>query len=117
MTASEGVEIVCFPVDCVRCAIEATQVSGSHRASTGSPVPSVESCLGLTGVKIASARQILTLRQGGELSVNSTVELRHLNPGDIHPLPPLLSARCAVRGLKALAIDAQGLILLVDCQP
>ncbi|MDA8411318.1 MAG: hypothetical protein M0001_13145 [Treponema sp.] len=50
----------------------------------------------------------------GAIEVERPVELVAIAPENLHPLPPALTARCAIRGLKALSIGGGGLLILLD---
>jgi hypothetical protein len=116
--AEDGIEMVCFQAGNHRCAIEARLVLGSRAApagAAGAAAPAVEARFGLPEAP-AGPRQVLMLRQpaGSEFAVGPAIELRRFAFAAIHPLPPLIAARCAVRGLKGLAIEGRDLVLLVD---
>lgn len=113
-------EIVRFASGPWRVGIEARHVRGARLAApgaqaldiaplpVGSPVPGVPlQCLSIA------------LPQGlAELTVRGPVELVHMPTACIHPLPAVLAARCALPGLRALALgegDAQP-TLLCDAQ-
>jgi hypothetical protein len=63
-------------------------------------------------------QQQLTLTIGtqytADIGVNSTISLQTLTVNNIHPLPPLLAARCQLHGVKALALSEKVLRLLID---
>jgi len=48
------------------------------------------------------------------IAVTPPVELRRFEAAAIHPLPPLVAARCRLAALLALALDGEGAILLLD---
>ena len=50
----------------------------------------------------------------GALVVEAPVELVSVEVEDIHPLPQALAARCAIRGLRALARRGEGFLLVLD---
>jgi len=49
-----------------------------------------------------------------EFLIGAAAELYSVAADNIHPLPPLLAARCVVRGLRALALAAGETMLLID---
>lgn len=109
-------EVVTFFAGGQRCAVAAQQVSALRPDSDG--CPELDPLLGLQQQgKVASSRQALTLRlpQGEiEFSVASPVELREMDIGAIHPLPDMILARTQLRGLRALALEPDGLTLIFD---
>jgi hypothetical protein len=50
----------------------------------------------------------------GSIEVEAPVELISVAPEDIHPLPPALASRCAIRGLKALVRRGEAFLLVLD---
>lgn len=119
--ASSGtLEVVTFFAGGQRCAVEARQVRASR------PLPgddresyqAIDPLLGLPeGEQACSPSQILTIRlpeNDVELSVTTPVQLRELELNTIHPLPDLLAVRTSLRGLRALALDEDGLTLIFD---
>lgn len=119
-TSSGMLEVVTFFAGGHRCAIEARQVRASRplACENSESYPAIEPLLGLPEQSNAcSPRQVLTLRQPEadvELSVATPVELRALGLDAIHPLPDLLAARTSLRGLRALALESDRLILIFD---
>lgn len=115
-------EVVTFFAGGRRCAVEARQVRGSRAFSTprDESFPAIDALLGLPEqVRDCAVRQVLTLRQPEsgtytELTVLAPVELRELRCDAIHPLPDLLAARNRLHGLRALALEADGLTLIFD---
>lgn len=80
-------------------------------------VLSLETLLGLNEHD-ATPQQQLTLTIGDQYSVDITIScdmmLQTLAISDIHPLPPLLAARCTLNGLAAFAQLENRLILIID---
>jgi len=49
--------------------------------------------------------------------VGEPVELREIPYGDIHPLPPLLAARCRVPGVRAIIWEGENSPCVLICRP
>jgi hypothetical protein len=115
-------DMVIFHAGNHRCAVEARQVRASRPLDGHGGVPALESLLGLPepGPEKADspgARLMLLMRHpGGDfpLSVRAPLQMQAMAASAIHPLPPLLAARTRIRGLRALALEAEGMTLLVD---
>lgn len=111
-------DMVVFHAGTYRCAVEARQVRASRPLAASGGVPALESLLGLPEpADPPSARLMLLIRHPeGDfpLSVRAPVQMQAMAASAIHPLPPLLAARTRVRGLRALALEAEGMTLLVD---
>jgi hypothetical protein len=73
---------------------------------------------GATGFDLANApTQLLFIKQAQHdhaMQVNTPIEIINLPANAIHPLPPLLAARCQLRGLRALALHNAQLIPLFN---
>jgi len=95
--------------------IEAGQIGGSRRCEPAdAATPALAALLDLPGGD-SGDRQVLALKaSGGEIRVAGPVELRALPAACIHPLPPLLAARCRLPGLRAVALEHGRLVLLID---
>ena len=113
-------DMVVFHTGNHRCAVEARQVRASRPLDGYGGVPALESLLGLPEPEKADspgARLMLLMRHpGGDfpLSVRAPLQMQAMAASAIHPLPPLLAARTRLRGLRALALEAEGMTLLVD---
>lgn len=112
-----SLEMVVFRAAGHRCAIEARLVRGSRLPSSDretATIASIESRLGLEDPS-EKPRLILELRTppGTSVAVRSEVEVRRLPHAILHPLPPLVAARTRLLGLKGLALEPDGLTLLV----
>jgi hypothetical protein len=113
----QGLEVVMVTIGAGRFGLEMSRVATLHPVLDGTAVlPSFE---GLVGVAVsdASPRRCLVLKAGGErlaIGVDGEVSIARLPTRSIHPVPPLLAARTALRGLKALAVDPQGVIAIID---
>lgn len=120
--APDTLEIVAFTIGGHRVGIEARQVRATRRAVAGeSGYPSIESLVGMPphcGQDIA--RQLLVFKNQGAdiaLDVAAPAQLKNLELAAICPLPPLIAARHRFHGLRALALEADGVRLLLDIQP
>lgn len=115
-------DMVVFHVGNHRCAVEARQVRASRPLDGHDGVPALESLLGLPEpgpekTDSPGARLMLLMRHpDGEfpLSVRAPLQMQAMAASAIHPLPPLLAARTRIHGLRALALEAEGMTLLVD---
>ena len=113
----EGIEVVVVTTGAGRFGLEMSRVAALHPAQEDAvDLPSFE---GLVGVATsgASPRRCLVLKAGGkglDVGVDGDVSIARLPACSIHPVPPLLAARTALRGLKALGVDPHGVIAIVD---
>lgn len=117
-------DMVVFHTGNHRCAVEARQVRASRPLDGHGGMPTLESLLGLPepepGPEKAGSpgvRLMLLMRHpDGDfpLSVRAPLQMQAMAASAIHPLPPLLAARTRLRGLCALALEAEGMTLLVD---
>ena len=105
-----ALDVVVFAAGGHRFGIEALYVRAQRAGTDG---PSAPSLPGLPG--LAAGQDCVLLQIGDRLvAVTPPVELCRLDAATIHPLPPLLAARCRLRALRAVAVDAAGVILLLD---
>lgn len=107
--------VVRFDAGGFRFAVEASQVRGM-RANVGDDrlAQNAETLIGLEK-DTAQARKWLSIgRNGIFVEVAEPVGLDAIPTGRIYPLPRLVSARLALRGIRALALDSTGATLLVD---
>ncbi|MFN3077620.1 MAG: hypothetical protein ABT940_12200 [Alphaproteobacteria bacterium] len=112
-------DVVRFTAGGFRFAMEARWVRSMRRAdpSDASGTVSVETLLGPLSPDAATARRELTVDLGGRtisLSVGDPVTLDRIVPGQVFELPTLVAARTSLRGVRGLALDEQGVVLLVD---
>ncbi|MEI6414646.1 MAG: hypothetical protein WCP34_10370 [Pseudomonadota bacterium] len=124
--APASLTLVTFGAGTLRCAVEPYQVAALSLASLDAPrddeghaLPArhAGTLLGLPGPHIATGHQLRMRHPAGlfALDVGEPVALRVFPPDAIHPLPPLLAARCRLPFLRALALDpTTGLILILD---
>ena len=113
----DALEVVSFFAAGFRCAVEAGQVRTQLAAQHFATAPSAEQLLGLPGGETPSARRVLLMKHpAGDypVTVSDPVELLELRIDAIYPLPPLIAARTTLRGLRGLALGAEGVTLLVD---
>lgn len=114
-------DVVLFSAGEWRAGFEARLVRSSRPAAADASGEEIETLLGLAPCATALPRQSLLLKQAQgarELLVGAPVELASLPASRIHPLPPLLAARCKLHGLRALALtnNAGSAILLLDME-
>lgn len=113
----EVLEVVAFSAGGYRCAVEAGQVRTQLAVAPAAAAPSAEQRLGLPGGEAPGACRILLMKHPeGDypVTVSEPVELLGLRVDAIYPLPPLIAARTTLRGLRGLALGAEGVTLLVD---
>ena len=103
-------------------AVEAAQVRTQLPAVQYDEASSVEHILGLQGEKMQNplSRRVLLMKcEAGDyaVTVSEPVELRSLEVSAIYPLPSLIAARSTIEGIRGLAIDSNGVTVLVDIFP
>ncbi|CAK0762432.1 conserved hypothetical protein [Gammaproteobacteria bacterium] len=108
--------LVSFGVGTLRCAVEAHQVATLSLATPDTTRDHAGQLLELPGPYPATGRQLQMYHPAGcfVLDVDEPVILQTLPHDAIHPLPPLLAARNRLPFLRALALDATGLMLILD---
>jgi hypothetical protein len=109
-------ELVLFKAGQYRFGVESASVRSSGELP-GHHIASIESLLALSCSSGYSRRHCLTIKgnsQDYEISVAAPLELCSIPVEIIHPLPAVLSARCKLPGLRALAVCDNGLTLLVE---
>ncbi|OAN53950.1 hypothetical protein A6A04_13755 [Paramagnetospirillum marisnigri] len=116
MTAEASLAVVTFVAAGTRFAMPSRQVAAMHPLDgIVSTTPSIEDLLGLPREAAAGCLLVLRLKQGEvAIQVPGEVGLRELAAETIHPLPPLVAACSRIAGLAALAVDPDGVILLVE---
>lgn len=100
----------------------AEQVAAAHtlttQAKTDANTLALEDLLGLKATQQPTIQQCLTLKIGAQytaqISISSDISLISLALEAIQPLPALLAARCRLKGVSALTISDNQLMLLVD---
>jgi len=109
-------ELVLFKAGQHCFGVEASQVRGSQELPDHG-ISCIESLLSLSGDDTGNRRQCLTVKgddQDYEISVAAPFELTAVPIEAIHPLPPAITARCKLPGLRGLAVTGAALTLLVD---
>ncbi len=109
MAHEQTLAIVSFAAGAHRFAAEACQIDAlvDEQAAT-----TIEALLGVPQLGAAHRR---CLRLGAQrVAVGEPVELRALPTDQLHPLPELVARRIAIAGVRALALEADGALLLVD---
>jgi hypothetical protein len=111
MGEDQVLEIVSFSAAGHRFAVEAAQISGMLDREPDAAL-TVESLMGLPSVKNG---QRYWLRVAGRcVEVGGSVDLRIVPAATIYSLPELVAARLQIKGIRALAQEPGGAILLVD---
>ncbi|MEO5372652.1 MAG: hypothetical protein H7840_00055 [Alphaproteobacteria bacterium] len=94
------------------------QPPSSAASPAGAEAVTLESLLGSL-VPDASRRRWLVVKTGlaeRVISVAEPVVLDTIAADRVFPLPPLVAARLAFNGVRALALDPSGVLFLVDLQ-
>lgn len=102
-------EVVVFTAGGARFAIEAGRV----RALLSRPLADSMAAEALLRLSMAGGDRRWLDLGGVCLEVSDPVTLTSLSADDIHPLPPLLAARLTIPGVRALAFDAHGVIMVL----
>lgn len=112
----DALDIVTFRCGDWRVGGDAQQVRASRPAKAGDEaLADLGGILGLpSGLTVAQVLTIKTAAGDREIRVSGPVELRTVGAKNVYPLPPLLSARTALAGLRALVLEDGALTLLVD---
>lgn len=108
---AEALEIVSFSAGAFRFAVDARQVNRMLDVAPESAV-AIETLLGLPVVEAAHRRCLLVGKHCVEVS--DPINLRLLSFERINPLPELVAARIQINGVRALALDVDGAMLLLD---
>lgn len=113
--SGQTLEVVMFRCGVQRCAVEARLVRASRPLPQDGTPPCLAPRLGLPA-EGGAARQLLVFKHPEAdipYTVTSPVQLRAVPLEHIHPLPALLAATTRIHGLRALILDAEGIVLLV----
>lgn len=111
MAQTDALAIVSFSAGAYRFSVEAQQIDALLDESPEAMV-AVESLLGLPRVDAAQRR---CLRVGEDLiGVSEPVELRSLPIDQLYPLPELIACRISIEGVRALALEENSALLLLD---
>lgn len=119
MSIPAALDVVTFIAGGYRVAVEAGQVRSQLPANPAMAVASAEQLLGLPECEPPDdgSCRILLMKHSTEdvaVMVSGPVELLRLDIEAVYPLPALMAARNTLAGLRGLAVDAQGVVLLVD---
>lgn len=111
--------VVSFMAGGHRYAVEAAQVRVQLSAGLSDTVLTVEQLLGLSCEETqncASRRILLMKHSAGDyaVAVSNPVELHHMEINAIYPLPALILARSTLAGIRGLAMEPEGVTVLVD---
>ena len=112
----ETLDFVVFSAGDWRVGLEARLIRGSSPAPENAAVGEIEAALGLPPTALKTPGQYLQIKRPGvdkTIRVGDPVELVSLPVSAIHPLPALLAARTSLRGLRGLAMPAEGGIFLL----
>lgn len=113
--SGQTLEVVIFRCGAQRCAVEARQVRASRPLPQDSTAPCLAPRIGLPD-EGGAARQLLVFKHPEAdipYTVAPPVQLQAVPLEQIHPLPALLAATTRIHGLRALILDAEGIVLLV----
>ena len=112
-------DVVTFVADGHRFAVEAAQVRTQLPAGEYDSAYSAENILGLPCNQVQNplSRRVLLMKcSEGDyaVTVSEPVELRSLDISVIYPVPSLVAARSTLEGLRGLAMESDGVTLLVN---
>ncbi len=108
----DALEVVSFKAGAFRFAVEARQIEGMLSEMPAAAV-TVESLLGLPLAEGAQ-RRCLRVGVGFCVEVSEPLALRRLPSESLYPLPELVATRIQIKVVKALALEADGVTLLID---
>lgn len=111
MAHAETLAIVSFGAGAYRFAVEAQQIEALLDADAPATL-AIETLLGVPQVDEAH-RRCLCVGQC-RVTVSEPVDLRALPIDRLHPLPELVARRIGIAGVRALALEADDALLLVD---
>lgn len=104
-------EVVSFNAGACRFAVEARQVEALRHAAPASAVEA-EALLDLPARTVAPRRYLRCA--GREVAVSEPVVLRSLPADRIFALPETVARRMRIKGVRAVALEADGATLLID---
>lgn len=111
MAHDETLAIVSFAAGAHRFAVEARQID----ALVDDEAPTTMAIETLLGVPPIGEIRRRCLRAGDyRVTVGEPVELRTLPADQLHPLPELVARRIGIDFVRALALEANGALLLLD---
>lgn len=112
---SAALDVVTFVAGGFRFGVEASKVSVmSSNANQGSI--QAEDLIGLPLASPAQRRWLRTRVQGKTLEVSEPVEIRQFTAAQIFALPQLVATRITLKNVRAVALDQDGIILLLDLE-
>lgn len=113
----QTLQVVSFMARGYRFAVEASWVRSQQAATKNDTAIRAEQLLGLAAGQDSENKRILLIRHvpaDYSILVSEPVTLSDLNLNDLHPLPEMLAARCALNGVRALATVNKGVTVLID---
>ena len=111
MAHAETLAIVSFSAGACRFAVEAQQVD----ALLDDAAPAKVAAEALLGLPPSASAHRRCLRVGDyRVGVSEPVDLRALTVDQFYPLPELVTHRIGIGGVRALALEENGALLLVD---
>ena len=111
MAQADTLAIVSFTAGAYRFSVEAQQIDALLDDTPAAAV-AIEALLGLP---LTEAAQRRCLRVGEDLvGVSEPVELRSLPADHFYPLPELVARRIQIKGVRALALEENSALLLLD---
>ncbi len=116
------IDAVSFTAGGYRFAVEAHQVKGMLVAETdavGTLAPGtlpIETLIGLPPEAGARRRRLVIGHRGDRVEVGEPVEFETLPAQALFALPPAVTTRLTLRGIKGLAILPAGAVLIVDLE-
>lgn len=111
MAEADTLGIVSFTAGDCRFAVEAQQID----ALLDEMPPSMVAVETLLGLPLIAAAQRRCLRVGeNRVGVSEPVDLRALPVDLLYPLPEFVARRIQIKGARALALEEQGALLLLD---
>lgn len=123
-TPSAGLDLVLFHVGGLTCAVEASLVAELRDARTAPPAIALAELLDLapasSGDAPNQARQLCVLQGHRErwFAIDEPVRHQYAPAATLHPLPPLVAARCRIPYVRAVALfetrDAEALAIILD---
>ncbi len=117
LPAERFLDLVIFRAAGHRVGLEAVQVLALVATAGENHARPIEDILNLPCPPADNpVRTFLVLRDGAArrlVAVAPPVELCRVAVSSVHPVPPLIAARTRLAALRALALDATGVILLL----
>lgn len=108
-------DVVSFVAGGFRFAVEANTICSMSSSSAGETMVQAEELIGIP-LQPRTRRRWLSTRQGHALEVSEPVELRRLGAAQIFALPEMAATRITLKKVRAIALDKDGIILLLDLE-